>query len=116
MCYSALVQLVRIRDCHSRGRRFESGTHCKCRDGEAGQTRLSAKQIFIGSNPILYSNKLKVMKELLRTIINKKFCCHDWELVEEVSTYSKAGDKLPYKRTRVYVCKKCGKFKQLTIQ
>ena len=56
------------------------------------------------------------MKELLRTIINKKFCCHDWELVEEVSTYSKAGDKLPYKRTRVYVCKKCGKFKQLTIQ
>ena len=38
------------------------------------------------------------------------------ELVEEVSTYSKAGDKLPYKRTLVYVCKKCGKFKQLTIQ
>lgn len=26
---SALVQLVRIPDCHSGGRRSESGTHCK---------------------------------------------------------------------------------------
>lgn len=56
------------------------------------------------------------MLEAIKRLIDKWACHHDWEEMEVVKTYQYATDKLPYKRTYVLKCKKCGEIKVLTIK
>lgn len=55
------------------------------------------------------------MKELIKQLFNKWSCSHEWDQLEEIATYESAHSSRPYKRTYLYVCKKCGKFKKITI-
>ena len=47
----------------------------------------------------------------------KLFCKHDYELLHRVNIFSSRDDKyeIPYKIVYVYLCKKCGKFKKVSI-
>lgn len=56
------------------------------------------------------------MWELILDWFRKKTCIHDWEEIKSVSTFETDTDKRPYKRTYLYLCKKCGEFKQITMQ
>lgn len=39
-------------------------------------------------------------------------CEHDWELLQKVNKYWYEEDKMPYKTTFLYRCKKCGAGRQ----
>lgn len=56
------------------------------------------------------------MKEIIKKIINKLCCSHEWEEVSHIKTYSQSGGELPVQIDYLYCCKKCGKFKQITIK
>lgn len=55
-------------------------------------------------------------KELIKQLLLKLCCLHDYEKVWRNNVYISAGDTLPYKIKFLYKCKKCGKFKQVTIE
>ena len=55
------------------------------------------------------------MREIFLAFLRKMLCTHDWEEIKEVSTYA-YGSSSPYKRTYLYKCKKCGKFKKIVIR
>lgn len=50
---------------------------------------------------------------IIKQIINKWFCCHEWEKLERVDICS---NTLPSIITIYYCCKKCGKFKKIVIK
>lgn len=50
---------------------------------------------------------------IIKQIINKCFCCHEWEKLERVDMYS---NTLPSIITIYYCCKKCGKIKKIVIK
>ena len=50
------------------------------------------------------------MKEAIIKLINKWACCHDWQLVRETRVSTDMGESYI---ALLFVCKKCGKFKQL---
>ena len=54
------------------------------------------------------------MKKYFDIIITKWFCCHEWDLTEEIKVYDGDNAKYPYKRKYTYICKKCGKFKMFS--
>lgn len=56
------------------------------------------------------------MLELIKNLLTKWSCSHDWEQLEEVCTYENSLAKRPWKRTYLYRCKKCGKFKKIIIE
>lgn len=56
------------------------------------------------------------MLELIKNLLIKWSCSHDWEQLEEVCTYANGLAKRPWKRTYLYRCKKCGKFKKIIIE
>lgn len=56
------------------------------------------------------------MKELIKQIISKKFCHHEWKLEKEVTVYEKDSSKRPVKVTYIYICSKCGDFNKITIE
>jgi hypothetical protein len=57
------------------------------------------------------------MKEIIKKIINKLCCSHEWEEVSHIKTYSQSNNReLPIQIDYLYCCKKCGKFKQITIK
>lgn len=56
------------------------------------------------------------MREVILAFLRKIFCTHDWEEIKEVSTYADSSYSMPYKRTYLYKCKKCGKFKKIVIK
>ena len=46
------------------------------------------------------------------------FCRHEWEFIREIAPYAEddlGGDRLPYKRRRVYICKKCLKRREIKV-
>lgn len=47
------------------------------------------------------------MKEILKKLIDKWACSHDWELVKEVPVNTDFGGMYI---SLIFVCKKCGKF------
>ena len=53
---------------------------------------------------------------MIKQIINKWFCCHEWTKLERVDTYSNTNATLPTIITIYYCCKKCGKFKKIVIK
>ena len=55
------------------------------------------------------------MKELIKQIISKKFCHHEWQLEKEIDTY-KEHSKRPVRVTYLYICSKCGDFKKITME
>lgn len=55
------------------------------------------------------------MLELIKQLFDKWSCSHEWAKIEEVATYASDYANKPYKRTYLYCCKKCGKFKKVTI-
>lgn len=55
------------------------------------------------------------MLELIKQLFDKWSCHHEWDQLDEIETYEDAYSSRPYKRTYLYGCKKCGKFKTITI-
>ena len=53
---------------------------------------------------------------MIKQIINKWFCCHEWTKLERVATYSNTNATLPTIITIYYCCKKCVKFKKIVIK
>lgn len=56
---------------------------------------------------------------MIKNLFKKLCCCHEWEQVRKVDVY-KEGDSsitgdLPIKYIILYCCKKCGKFKKISI-
>lgn len=54
--------------------------------------------------------------KVLNKIIEKWFCCHEWTKVEEIHEYVKSNSVRPQKIHYVYICKKCGKIKNIKIR
>lgn len=56
---------------------------------------------------------------LIKQILNKWFCCHEWKFIEKIiyDEFDIAGfeSKLPIKSKWYFVCKKCGKIKQVKV-
>lgn len=55
------------------------------------------------------------MKELLKRIIDKWLCLHDWEEVKSIHYYSKEDPNLPTRFVFLSCCQKCGKLKKIQI-
>ena len=55
------------------------------------------------------------MKKLLNELLRKWSCHHNWEQIYENNIYQDDKSKIPYKTRITYLCKKCGKFKQIEI-
>ena len=60
--------------------------------------------------------KKSQMLELIKKLFDKWSCSHEWDKIEEIATYEAEYSSRPYKRTYLYCCKKCGKFKKIKIQ
>ena len=56
------------------------------------------------------------MLDFINNLIAKWSCSHDWEELKEISTYESSASSRPYKRTYLYRCKKCGKFKKIILR
>jgi hypothetical protein len=50
---------------------------------------------------------------MFKALINKFCCCHEWQLEDEITNDTVAMISKDGKKTRLYYCKKCGKFKTL---
>ncbi len=47
-------------------------------------------------------------------IIDKLFCCHEWETIKEAEFYEDGYDSPSY-TTLLLCCKKCGKLKKVRL-
>lgn len=54
--------------------------------------------------------------ELIKQGLQKLACLHDYKEIKSLGIYENYNDKLPVKYTLLYQCKKCGKFKKITMQ
>ena len=46
---------------------------------------------------------------LLKAYIAKLLCPHEWKKLDEAKKFEHSWNKMPYKITTWYTCKKCGK-------
>ena len=53
---------------------------------------------------------------MFKQILEKIFCCHDWESIEMVRKFETSESKMPCKIIHIYCCKKCGKMKRMSIE
>jgi hypothetical protein len=54
---------------------------------------------------------------LIKLIIEKLFCKHKWVLDKEIeTTLTLKGKPCGYEIHRIYICKKCGKFKRILLK
>lgn len=53
------------------------------------------------------------MKELLKRILEKLACNHNWKLKTTYRKFEDPNDKMPIKIIDYYVCTKCGKIKKI---
>lgn len=51
----------------------------------------------------------------LNELLSKWSCHHEWEFEHQNEVYNNENDKFPYKIKKLYICKKCGKFKKIKI-
>lgn len=56
-----------------------------------------------------------MFKELIKGLLQKLSCKHDWELIETTRVFDEFSGNLPAYRKHLYVCKKCGKFKKIKM-
>lgn len=55
-------------------------------------------------------------KVLIKWVENWSYRCeHDWEFLDASEYYNNSYDKMPYKISRVYRCKKCCESKKITV-
>lgn len=47
------------------------------------------------------------MWKIIKDILAKKACCHDWKLVKE--------EQCGYHFHYIYICQKCGEIKQINV-
>ena len=52
---------------------------------------------------------------ILKKLIQKWSCCHDWERLESFRYFEDEKDKCPIGYARIYACKNCGKMKKIII-
>ena len=48
------------------------------------------------------------MWEIIKDILKKKACFHDWKLVKEIG--------FGFHKHYIYICQKCGKIKEINIK
>lgn len=54
------------------------------------------------------------MKKIIDSILNKYFCCHNWEIFHKYETFATDNtDELPTRTIIHILCTKCGKIKKL---
>jgi hypothetical protein len=53
-------------------------------------------------------------KCIIKYIIRKLFCPHEWEFKREFNFFEE-GDSVPANKIIIYICKKCGNFKKIKI-
>lgn len=56
------------------------------------------------------------MWKLFKQILAKKACTHDWEEVKLTSVYNNDESKRPHRINILYLCRKCGEFKQIDLK
>lgn len=54
--------------------------------------------------------------KILNKIIQKWFCCHEWEEQKLIEEYGKGNSSRPHTVHCLYICKKCGKIKTIKIR
>lgn len=52
---------------------------------------------------------------IIRKILEKVACCHEWESVTSCDKYEGSSSERPYKTTILFYCHKCGKMKKVII-
>lgn len=52
------------------------------------------------------------MREIIKNILTKKACFHEWKLVKE----DRIGIHYHYHYHYIYICQKCGKIKVIEIK
>ena len=50
---------------------------------------------------------------MFKKLIDKLFCCHEWQELKRLRYFFDDDDDLPYTITYVYKCNKCGKIKKV---
>ena len=53
---------------------------------------------------------------VIRRILEKVACCHEWESVMNCDKYEDSTSQKPYKTTILFCCHKCGKMKKVVIE
>ena len=53
---------------------------------------------------------------IIRRILEKWVCRHEWEILQKVSFYQESNSELPHRIAYLLSCKKCGKLKQVEIK
>lgn len=53
------------------------------------------------------------MIQLIKNILIKWGCLHQWKLERESAVYEEFADPIPIYRSLIYICTKCGKFKKI---
>lgn len=61
-------------------------------------------------------NKKGVSMNVIRRILEKVACCHEWESVMNCDKYEDSNSQKPYKTTILFCCHKCGKLKKVVIE
>ena len=54
-------------------------------------------------------------KSLIRIIVEKLFCSHDWEEISETKTYTEWYHDNPTYIQKTLCCEKCGKIKKIYV-
>lgn len=52
---------------------------------------------------------------IIRRILEKVACCHEWNIIAKYDKYGSNSSQRPYKTTILFYCKKCGKMKKVVI-
>lgn len=52
---------------------------------------------------------------ILKKLIQKWSCHHDWECLENFRYFEDEKDELPIGYARIYTCKNCGKIEKIII-
>jgi hypothetical protein len=53
------------------------------------------------------------MIELIKVLIEKWACMHDWKCISKTEVFINDDDKIPAYNKYLFCCKKCGKFKRV---
>lgn len=55
------------------------------------------------------------MKELLKRLLNKWTCCHEWVEYKKINVYEDGYGDIPVYYKYLFICKKCGKMKKVQM-
>ena len=55
------------------------------------------------------------MKDIIKKLLEKWSCKHDWELFKHIKVYDEFSNDIPCGHKYIFICKKCGKIKRIKI-